>query len=57
MPRLILDQTKRPSAEHIKMFKCQDCILAKSKKPPQRKTHPPNDTECGYLPGESYHID
>jgi hypothetical protein len=55
--RMIQDPAKRPSADHIKLFKCQECILAKSKKPPQRKTHPPSDTECGYCPGESLHVD
>lgn len=54
---LIEDPTKRPSMEHIKLFFCSSCAMAKSKKPPQRQAHPSKTTECQFLPGESLYID
>lgn len=53
----ITDPTMRPSPEHVKRFKCGACEMAKSKKPPQRATHPSTKTECGYAPGESFFVD
>ena len=57
----IKDPSRRPSKEHIETFVCADCVMAKSKKPPQRTTHPSRfesaRADSSYAPGESLHVD
>jgi hypothetical protein len=55
--KTIPDQAHRPSSAHIQSFVCGPCALAKSKIPPQRKTHPPTVSEDGFQPGESLFVD
>jgi len=54
---LVKDPTKRQSADHIKLFVCPDCAMAKLKKLAQCQTHPSRDKACEFLPGKFLHVD
>ena len=56
--RLVIPvEADRPSDAHIREFVCASCAMAKSKKPPQKKTHPPSSYASGYSPGQYLYID
>ena len=55
--KIFLAEADRPSDAHIREFVCTSCAMAKSKKPPQKKTHPPKVWVSPYSPGEHLYID
>jgi hypothetical protein len=56
--RLVIPvEADRPSDAHIRELVCASCAMAKSKKPPQKKTHLPSSYASGYSPGQYLYID